>query len=1328
MASGVSFAYADFSGVTTPIVADGVTVGPYTNVNINAGTGKRAVYATNNGVATVVNGNLYATSSTAQRGFGLLAGKGGEITSGANITMTGDRGHAVQAGFNGTGSNTYDGSSAGTVTLTGGNIVTNGDYAVGLHAVDSGVITANGVTVETRGPNSPGAHAESNSEINITGSSISTVGGSHGVLANNDRTGAAGGVVNLTDTTINTAGGNGVRVEKGGSANVTGGSISTTQDWAFGVYATGAGSEATLNGGSINTSNERAYGLLADTGAVINSSANITTAGKNAHAVNAGANGTGGATYPTGSAGTVNLTGGDISTSGVYALGLHAVDAGVINASGVAITTSGATSFGAQVESESRIDLANSSIATSGAGAHGVVANNDQAGATGGVINLTNTAITTTGANAMGLVVAAGASANVTGGSISTTQDWAYGVYATGAGSEATLNGGSINTQGQRAYGLLADNGAVINSSANITTTGDRAHAVQTGANGTGGATYPTGSAGTINLTGGNIATGGVYALGLHAVDAGVINASGVAITTSGATSFGAQVESESRIDLANSSIATSGAGAHGVVANNDRAGATGGVINLTNVAIAASGENAHGAVAEAGGQINMAGGSLTAGGAGGAGLALGDGATANVNGGSIASAQDAAVRIHNNAALALNNVSVQGATATIATSFSKADQSVGILVGSGAQLGSASGVLLSVDRSGAGGDSGKISLTLADGSSSRGDIVDQGVKTTGYTDLELGAGANWSGVAYGVRNFTSHQRGGAMNFGDGTVIEGVLSVSQTQLTFSPAGAIIVGDVTLSNSSSSTGGSLGAPIIVGGDVSVDASSAQGGNWRIGGNLINYGMLRPGNSIGLVQVGGNLNLAGTSVYQAEINAAGQADLIAVAGVANLAGRVEVSPWPANGGFLVGTAYTIVSAGGGFGGSSFDGGVAWSNGVGYIFLAPSLSYDAHNAYVTIGRSNVTMASVALTPNQASAATAIDRLPVTNALFGQVALQTSAAGARQAFDAISGEAHASLAGALIEDSRQVRDAVNNRLLQAFGGSVATANSARTQAASGLNATIWGQGFGSWGHASAAHGASAKAERSSAGFLAGVDAPVFDTWRFGLAAGYTRTSVDVDQRLSSASVDSYHLALYGGSTFGAIGVRFGAAYTWNDADARRGVAFPGFADSARSSYRSGVAQVFGETSYAARFGATAVEPFLNVAWVNLDSDRFQEYGGAAALMGKTSDMNTAFTTLGARIAHTFAMANGYAVTARGVIGWRHAFGDVDPRSWMSLAGGASSFNVTGAPIARNSLLLEAGLDMNIAANVTLGVAWTGQLAERAQDNSVKGNFAVRF
>lgn len=1313
----------------SPIVANEVDITAPANVSISVGLKGRAVYATNGGSVTIDSGNLFAASALSpNQSFGLLAGNGGHITSGANVSTTGARGHAVQAGLNGTTSKTYDGSSAGTIALTGGNIFTNGDYAVGLHAVDGGAIDANGVTIETKGPSSPGAHAESNSTISLTGSTVTTTtDGSSGVLANNDRPGATGGVVNLTDTNLTTTGqglnANGIRAEAGATVNASGGSITTGGLRSHAVYAIGADTNVSLTGGLITTRGERGYGLLADHDGVITSSADISTTGKNAHAVQAGADKT---------AGAVNLTGGKINTTGGYALGLHAVDAGAISASNVAINTTGATSFGAQIESDSRVDLSNSRITTSGASAHGIVANNDGASATGGAVNLANTAITTTGAGAIGVVVAAGGSANVTGGSINTATDWAYGVYATGSGSAATLSGGAITTSGERAYGLLADKGGVINSSANITTTGDRSHAVQTGANGTNSATYPSGSAGTVNLTGGHINTAGVYALGLHAVDAGAINASNVAINTSGATSFGAQAESNSRIALDGVSIRTVGADAHGLVANNDRvknrkdAAAAGGLIQgSANVLV--TGAGSHGAVVEYGARLELTAGSLVAQGANASGLVVSDNGVANVNGAVISSSQDAAIRTLDGASLVLANTTAHGATATIATSFSKADQTVSITAGSGAHLSSDAGVLLAVDRSGAGGDSGMVSLVLADGSVSSGDILDQGARTTGYTDVELGAQANWSGLAKGVRNFVSHQSGGAMDFASGSAIEGNLIASNTQLVFG-AGVTIGGDVGLAGQSTSTGGTIAAPITVQGNVDVDQTSVMGGNWRIGGNLANQGVISPGNSLGLVQVGGNLALTGTSVYRAEINGSGQSDLISVAGTAQLAGRVEVSSSSANGGFMIGSPYTIVTAGGGFGGSVYDGGVTWSNGQSYIFLAPALAYDAHNAYVTIGRSDVAMASVATTANQLAAAAALDRLPVRDALFGQVALATSSTAARQAFDAISGEAHASIAGALVEDSHHVRDAVNNRLRQAFGDSVAAGNSARTQSVAGLNATVWGQGFGSWGHASGAHGTAAKTERSSAGFLAGADAEVFDNWRLGLAGGYARSSIDVDQRLSSASVDSYHLALYSGGRFGALGVRLGAAYTWNDADVRRGVAFSGFADSASSSYRSGVAQIFGEASYAAQFGATAVEPFLSLAWVNLSSDRFHEFGGPAALVGKTGDMNTTFTTLGARVAHTFAMGEGRALTARGTVGWRHAFGDVDPRSWMALSGGASSFNVTGAPIARNSLLVEAGLDMNVAANITLGVAWTGQFAERAQDQSLKGNFAIKF
>jgi fibronectin-binding autotransporter adhesin len=74
-----------------------------------------------------------------------------------------------------------------------------------------------------------------------------------------------------------------------------------------------------------------------------------------------------------------------------------------------------------------------------------------------------------------------------------------------------------------------------------------------------------------------------------------------------------------------------------------------------------------------------------------------------------------------------------------------------------------------------------------------------------------------------------------------------------------------------------------------------------------------------------------------------------------------------------------------------------------------------------------------------------------------------------------------------------------------------------------------------------------------------------------------------------------------------------------------------------------------------------------------------------------------------------------------------RHAFGDVDPSATLAFAG-SSGFAVAGLPIAKNAALVEAGLDLAISQSATLGVSYTGQLAEDAQDHAFKGVLAVRF
>ena len=41
---------------------------------------------------------------------------------------------------------------------------------------------------------------------------------------------------------------------------------------------------------------------------------------------------------------------------------------------------------------------------------------------------------------------------------------------------------------------------------------------------------------------------------------------------------------------------------------------------------------------------------------------------------------------------------------------------------------------------------------------------------------------------------------------------------------------------------------------------------------------------------------------------------------------------------------------------------------------------------------------------------------------------------------------------------------------------------------------------------------------------------------------------------------------------------------------------------------------------------------------------------------------------------------------------------------------------------------MAEAGLDVLVGRGTTLGIAYTGQVGDRAQDHAVKGNFTYRF
>ncbi len=656
---------------------------------------------------------------------------------------------------------------------------------------------------------------------------------------------------------------------------------------------------------------------------------------------------------------------------------------------------------------------------------------------------------------------------------------------------------------------------------------------------------------------------------------------------------------------------------------------------------------------------------------------------------------------------------------------------------GPGSQLNAGTGNAIVLGASLIVGSSGNGYLTVSNGSS---------VNTNGWVLIAENSGSFGTlNIGSDLSNPSATEASGRVNaqhvtFGAGT---GVINFNHISSNYS-FGSEISGFGTINQAGGKTiltadsSGFTGATNVSGGTLAVNGKLGGTMDVLTGGRLQGIGTIgdtsisgtiAPGNSIGTIKAS-NIAFTPGSIYEVEVNAKGQGDKILASGTAMINGG-SVNVLAGMGLYAPQTRYVILTANGGLTGQGTFDGVS-SN---LAFLTPSLSYDPNNVYLTLISSGTGFADVARTRNQRAVATGAEALGGGNAVYNQI-LGMDVASAQSAYDSLSGEVHAAAGGQLLRDAHYVGDAVIGRLQQAdrLSGDTAAREIAyltpaeiTTAAGSADTLAIWGQAFGGWS-AVDSDGNAGALDRTLAGFLMGIDGQVAEDWRLGVAAGYSRSDLDLSARNSTASIDGYHVALYGGGHVGPVALRLGASYSFNNIDSQRDVTVGSLSDHDKASYQARTAQVFGEVGYDLKLGPVALEPFAGMAYVNLDTDGFKEKGGASALHGKGQNQDMPYSTLGLRVAGEIAKLGGGSLTAHGMLGWRHAYGDVTPTADLSFGGGSSAFTVAGTPIARDALVAQAGLDLNITDRLTVGLAYDGQIAGNAQDNAVHGSFTWKF
>jgi autotransporter-associated beta strand protein len=595
----------------------------------------------------------------------------------------------------------------------------------------------------------------------------------------------------------------------------------------------------------------------------------------------------------------------------------------------------------------------------------------------------------------------------------------------------------------------------------------------------------------------------------------------------------------------------------------------------------------------------------------------------------------------------------------------------------------------------------------------------------------------------------------GAVSVDPATLTTGGDNTSTTfNGTISGDGAVTkagAGTMTLTGASTYTGPTLVAAgqLVVSGSitsspVTVQSGALLGGGGTIGALLVQQGAtVMPGVATPLttLNVRGPVTFASGSAFTVSTNDTGQNDRVSATSAATIqGGTVNAIFGPGN--YDPTTRYTLVSAAAGVTGA-FS---ALSAQTDLPFLTPVLSYDANNVFLGFQRAQVAapdggtpepvpLASAATTTNQTEVASALEStqpassLAVRNAitpgeqLFNLVLGQTLE-GARQAFTALSGEVYADLAVAAMQDSRLPREAILHRIADGLAQ-----DGPQPAQLTGLgDIAFWVDGFGGWG--SSSDNQFSPMSHTIGGFLAGADTSLTawnQSFRLGIAGGYSGDNLDFDHMISSATTRNTYLALYGAVPLDIVNISGGFIFTQSSSDVYRTIAFPGLSNIASASLNGHSTQEFIELSHPwAPYDMLSLEPFGNVAVFDLQQGPLSEQGGIAALDGLSGDHDLTTTTLGLR-----ASVSPFADTPiRGyvMLGWRHAFGTVQPGAALAFEGAPLSFQTVGAAIDRDAFASEVGVDCAITPDMGVGLSYSGQHGVKAAEDALQGHLNVRL
>lgn len=340
--------------------------------------------------------------------------------------------------------------------------------------------------------------------------------------------------------------------------------------------------------------------------------------------------------------------------------------------------------------------------------------------------------------------------------------------------------------------------------------------------------------------------------------------------------------------------------------------------------------------------------------------------------------------------------------------------------------------------------------------------------------------------------------------------------------------------------------------------------------------------------------------------------------------------------------------------------------------------------------------------------------------NALLG-----ANKATAARAIEQLAAGSNANLANATLSSVHPVSASMLAAMRQLDNPDGLSALVPRVAADSETSGRLWVQALGSGGTLDRNRGSSTL-QHSTKGLVLGADWALDEQWRVGVIGGKSQTRLDGSQL--DGDLDSWHLGAYALRQSGPLALRLGATHSNHNGSTKRRVAFNGFSDRPKGSYDANTQKAFAELGYNLGSGTISAEPFANLGYQRYQRDSYTEKGGAATLQVHGQTQNNFSSTFGLRLAQLNTLDNGMQLTPRFSAGWKHTYGDLDSRTHQRLATGGRTYSVEGAALDRDSLMLDAGLDLAISTRHMLGFGYNGEVGNDSRSHGVMGQWRIAF